>query len=152
MNAQQFLRQCAIDHDVLSHQPTYSAQRMAQTLHVSGDEVAKTVLLRVEGEYVLVALQASHTLDLVKVKTFLNAQTVELASEAEFAELFPDCETGAVPPFGSQYGIRTLLDESLAQDERFVFEGNTHRESIRMRCDDYEKVERPLIGSFSRHT
>lgn len=151
MNAQQYLREQGTNFEVLSHRATYSAQEMAAAVHVPGDEVAKTVLVKADGEYVLAVLQATRSIRLDLLAAALKANDVQLASESEFNDLFPDCELGALPPFGSQYGIRTIVDRRLTEDETIVFEGNSHHEAIRMSLADYMQLEKPQIASFSTH-
>ena len=152
MNVQKFLSGQNVQFETLEHPVEYSAQRMAGVIHVSGDEVAKTVVLKVDGKPMLAVLQATHAVDFDKAPEVFGAETVELAPEEELRELFPDCELGAVPPFGSQYGLPTVVDEPLTKDETIVFEGNTHHDAIRMRYADYAKLENPRVASFSRHT
>jgi Ala-tRNA(Pro) deacylase len=151
MNVKTFLNSRSVWYDALEHDPTYSAQRMAQALHVPGDEVAKTVLLRADGQYVVAVVPATCNVDLKRAKQALGAKRVELATETEFGEAFPDCEIGAVPPFGSQYGFKTLVDAELARDEQIVFESNSHHEAIRMNYADFVKVEQPQVAAFSVH-
>jgi Ala-tRNA(Pro) deacylase len=152
MNVQQFLKEQQVSYSVLNHEPTYDAQHMAQAVHESGEHVAKTVLLRAGNGYVMAVVPATHQVDLAAVKRGLSgARRVELATELEFGRLFTDCEIGAVPPFGSQYGLKTLVDARLAQQEEIVFEGNTHEESVGMRYRDYERIEKPMVATISRH-
>jgi Ala-tRNA(Pro) deacylase len=150
MNVREFLRDRAITFDALDHAPTFSAQSLAATVHVHGAEVAKTVLLWTEDDYVLAVLPATRTVDLERVQVVLGGDAlVELASEQDCGERFSDCELGALPPFGSRYGMSTLIDESLLQDEVIVFEGNSHDDAIRMKCRDFLELERPIIGRFT---
>lgn len=142
-----------IDHQVpfkrLHHAPAYTANRVAQLLHVPGREMAKTVLVRTGEGYVLTVLPATHRVDLARLQTDLQEGDVELASEAEIERLFFDCERGAMPPFGSLYHLATVVDESLAEDEEIVFEGQDHVQAIRMAFRDYEAVECPRRGQFA---
>ena len=133
MNVQDYLKAQGAWYEPVSHRPTYNAQTMAETLHISGDQVAKTVLLRADKKYVIAVLPASRQIDIERARSVIDAKRVELATELEFQALFPDCQLGAVPPFGSQYGLSTIVDESLAQGEEIVFEGNRHDEAIRMK-------------------
>ena len=153
MNVQKFLQDRGVAFDSVTHAPTFDAQRMAQAVGVSGDEVAKTVLLRseVQAEYVLAVLPATHVIDFEKAAQALGRKRLQLACETEFTNVFPDCEIGAVPPFGSRYGVQTLMDESLEKDEEIVFEGNTHEEAIRMKLRDFVEVEKPVVAAFSQH-
>jgi len=149
MNVREFLQQRGVRFSMLDHQPTYTAQRLAQAVHVSGDEVAKAVLLRADDGYVLAILPATRTVDFARVGQLTGAAIIELATEIECGDCFPDCELGALPPFGSKYGLRTLVDRKLTEDEEIVFEGNNHHEAIRMKLRDYLDIERPTIGDFS---
>lgn len=151
MNVKQYLSDRSVWYDSLEHDPTYSAQRMAQALHVSGEEVAKSVLLKADQGYVLAVVPATCSVDMRKVKQAVAARRVEMVSETEFGQAFPDCELGALPPFGSQYGATTLVDESLSHDEQIVFEGNTHHEAIRMKYEDYQGLEHPQVADFAIH-
>ncbi|MDH3717071.1 MAG: YbaK/EbsC family protein [Planctomycetota bacterium] len=152
MHVQEFLKQKNVVFESLQHEPTYDAQRMAQAVHTPGHEVAKTVLLRAGANeaYVVAVLPADEHVDFGKVGDALGCEAVELASEREIAVHCPDCEVGALPPFGSQYGMQTLVDSSLSEDEEIVFEGNSHREAIRMKFEDFRELEQPLVGSFIR--
>ena len=151
MNIQEFLARKNIPFELLGHRDTHDAQHMAQAIHVSGHHVAKTVLLRadVDARYVVAVLPATHRVDLDKAAETLSVDDVALATEAEIAERCPDCEVGALPPFGSQYNLPTIFDQSLAADEEIVFEGTNHHESIRMKLSDYKELENPVVGSFS---
>ena len=150
MIVQDFLAEQGIDFDTIEHRPTYDAKSLARAVHVSGCHVAKAVLLIADGDYVLAVLPADRAINMVKLRSVLHADHVELASESECGSLFSDCELGALPPFGSDYQIRTLVEESLLQGEEIVFEGNTHREAIRMHIDDFRYIESPQIASFAR--
>ena len=149
MKIDEFLTNQGVAFERLHHRPAYTANRTAQVLHVPGREVAKTVLLRAGKGYALAVLPATHRVDLERVSQDLGGERVELASEEDMGRLFPDCERGAVPPFGSLYRLPTLVDESLAADEKIVFEGQTHEDAIRMSYKDYAAVEHPRTGHFA---
>ena len=149
MNIADFLQDQNVEFELSPHRDTYDAQRMAATIHVSGREVAKTVLLRVDESYVVAVLPANKAIDFDQAAGLLGARKVELATEIEISEHCPDCEIGALPPFGSQYGMKTLVDESLAEDEEIVFEGNTHHEAFRVSYEDFHRLEEPLVGKFT---
>ena len=148
MNIQSYLRERNVEFTPLEHKPTFDAQSLAQAVHTPSREIAKSVLLRSGREHLLAVLPATHTVDLQAVQDLLQAPGVVLATEAECGSHFDDCELGALPPFGSAYGMRTIMDRSLLEDEEIVFEGNTHREAIRMRTADYHQLEQPLVGDF----
>ena len=151
MNVKQFLKDHNVQHDVITHRSTYDAQRMAQTLHVPGREVAKTVLLRADQgfTYIVAVLPATKNVDLTAAGRALGGAKLELATEVEIQEHCPDCEMGVLPPFGSQYGMKTIVDKSLTEDEEIVFEGNSHQEAIRMKFTDFQHLEEPVVASFA---
>ena len=151
MNIPAFLEEQHCSFAVMPHPTTYTAQEMAHELHVPGSEVAKTVLLRVGGvdEFVVAVVPANRRVDLARASELLGGSEVELASESDITAHCPDCELGALPPFGSRYGMQTLVDESLAEDDEIVFEGNTHDEAIRMKFDEFRRLENPLVGPIA---
>ncbi|MCA9119500.1 MAG: YbaK/EbsC family protein [Planctomycetaceae bacterium] len=151
MNVQEFLTGRRVAYDAISHRATYGSQRLARMLHVPGRDVAKTVLLRVDrgSTYLVCVLPATKTVDLQKVSAALGGCQAELATEVEIMRHCPDCESGTLPPFGSQYGMKTLVEQSLVYDNEIVFEGNSHREAIRMRYQDFQAIEQPLVASFA---
>ena len=151
MNIPDFLRQRRVPFDVLPHRMTFTAQTLAQAVAVPGDNVAKTVILKADGNFVLVVLQATHDVDFQRARVALAARAVELATEEDVCELFSDCEPGVAPPFGSLYGIETLVDEPITADEYIVFDGNCHDEAISMHYRDYEEIEHPQVAAFSHH-
>jgi Ala-tRNA(Pro) deacylase len=140
-----------ITFERIHHRPAYTANRIAQVLHVPGREMAKTVLLRGDRGYVLAVVPATHRIDLEEIRKKLDLTDLEMAGEGEMGRLFPDCEVGAIPPFGSLYHLPTVVDESLAEDDKIVFEAQTHEEAIRMSYRDYEAIEHPVKGRFAHH-
>jgi Ala-tRNA(Pro) deacylase len=152
MKLQEYLHDREIPFDVLHHEDTFDSQHLAEAVHVSGRQVAKTVLLRMDHgyQYAVAILPATHLIDLEAVERLLGGARMELATEYEIAQRCPDCETGVLPPFGSMYGLETVLDESLRNATQIVFEANTHQEAIRMAGADFLKLENPLVGDFAR--
>jgi Ala-tRNA(Pro) deacylase len=151
MNVAKFLEAGAYEFERVPHRATYSAQRLAHELHVSGRGVAKTVLLRADGGYkhVVAVLPASKTIDLSKASKLLGGSKLELGTEFDIEKHCPDCEFGVLPPFGSRYGMKTIVDTSLTEDEDIWFEGNTHEEAIRMKFSEFCRLEQPLIAPFA---
>src|SRR4051812_9236993 len=129
MRLDEFLTSQHVPYTRLPHRVAYSANRIAQALHVPGKEMAKTVLIRTDHGHVLAVLPATHRVDLERVRQELGEDHIGLANEAEMEQIFPDCERGAMPPFGSLYHLRTLVDDSLAADDEIVFEGEQHDEA-----------------------
>jgi Ala-tRNA(Pro) deacylase len=150
MKLDEFLDSRHVGFERLRHPPAYSANRVAQALRVPGKEFAKTVLLRTGSGYAVAVLPASCRVDLESARADLGEDCVEMACEDEIEQLFPDCEPGAMPPFGSLYRLPTIVDESLAEDEQIVFEAQTHEDAIRMAYRDFEALEHPRHGHFAR--
>ncbi|HEY4310404.1 MAG TPA: YbaK/EbsC family protein [Pirellulales bacterium] len=153
MKVQDFLKGRHTTYTLIEHPAAYGAQRMAEAVHVSGDWVAKSVVLKAgQGPYYYLAVvPASSRVDLEKVRQAMGLVRVELAREEEISLICRDCEVGAMPPFGSQLGMETIIDESLSWADEIVFEGNSHREAIRMKYRDYYDLEHPLVLSISLH-
>jgi Ala-tRNA(Pro) deacylase len=142
MRVPEFLAEHDVAFETLLHPPAFTAQKRARFLHISGRQVAKGVVLRGPTGFVLAVLPATCQVDTARVAEAL-AGPVRLATDQEIADLFSDCEWGAVPPFGRLYGLPVLLDDSIAPDTLMVFETNTHAEAVRLRCRDFERLERP---------
>lgn len=147
-----YLEKSAAKYELSQHRPTFSAQQMAAEEHVPGMQVAKPVVVKADGEYIMCVLPACCKVDLDVLKRQLGTERVELADEGEMAKLFPDCALGAEPPFGSMYGLTTLLDDTLEVDEEIVFQGGTHQQAIRMAMSEYKRLVNPRVVSFSYHS
>jgi Ala-tRNA(Pro) deacylase len=154
MKVLEFLNESHVPYEILCHEPTYDAQHMAHAVHVKGAAVAKTVLLRADPgyRYMTAILPATHMIDFDVASQSLGRCELRLASEVEISEVCPDCEFGILLPFGSQYGVKTVVDASLAKEDEIVFEGSTHHESIRMKFADFCRLESPLIVPLTRPT
>ncbi len=140
-----FLDQNNVKYVVISHSPAYTAQGIAALAHIPGKEVAKTVVIKLDGKLVMTVLPANFHVNLGLLKKATEAKTAELASEAEFKDRFPECETGAMPPFGNLYGMDVFADEKLAEDKEIVFNAGSHRELIRMAWEDFERLAIPKV-------
>lgn len=149
MNVESFLKRRGVPFEMLPHRTEFSASRTAQALHVPGDNFAKSVVLKVDGRPVMAVLQATHWVDISSVTKLLGAKDVRLAPEPELQQLFPDCELGALPPFGSQYNMETIVDDRLAEDEHIVFDGNSHDRAVYMRYFDYAQIEHPHVAHIA---
>lgn len=145
-----FLDESKLPYRVEQHPIAYTAQEVAQATHVSGKAFAKTVIVVADGQHIMVALPASHRLDLAALKDYLGCQSVRLATESEFTSDFPDCEIGAMPPFGSLYSLRLLAATPLKEDETILFNAGSHREAILMKREDWERCASPEWGDFAR--
>lgn len=152
MNVQQFLQERHVAFEVIPHVEAFDASRVAEATATPGAEVAKSVLLRVNHgyRYVIAIVPSTHQIDLDAVSTLFGGAQVRLATESEVCERCPDCEAGVLSPFGSQYGAETIVDRSLCEGERIVFEGGSHHEAIRMKYADFYKLEHPTVARFAR--
>ncbi len=148
MRVSDYLAEQQVRFETLLHAPAFSAQQRAKVLHVSGRQVAKSILLAVPEGFLLAVLPATHQIDPSRLAHELGGP-VRLADDREIARVFRDCEWGVVLPFGSLYGLPTLLDDSLNPDDMLVFEGNTHVEAVRVRCADFERLEQPRRVAFA---
>jgi Ala-tRNA(Pro) deacylase len=144
-----FLDENEIPYSVVMHTTAYTAQGTAATLQISGKELAKSVVLWAGEEMILAVLPAPNHVRLDQLGAEVG-KSVRLATEQEFSSLFPDCEPGTMPPFGSLYNLPAYVDESLAADEAIVFNAGTHRDAIRMWYDDFVRVAKPQVCSFAQ--
>jgi Ala-tRNA(Pro) deacylase len=135
------------EHEV--HRTAYTAQEVAAEEHVPGKMVAKTVVIKADDHFALAVLPASARTNFARLKAALGAREVRLASELEFTGLFPDCEVGAMPPFGNLYGVPVYVDTSLTSDEEIVFNAGTHQDTIRMKYADFERLALPTVFPFA---
>lgn len=144
-----FLDQHHIKYVVISHSKAYTAQGIAAIAHIRGQELAKTVMVKLDGALAMAVLPASYQVDLLALKKIVGVGDAALASEREFKQHFPDCETGAMPPFGNLYGIPVYVDEALTRDTEIAFNAGTHLELIRMSRADFERLVKPIVLKFS---
>lgn len=145
----EFLDSNKVKYIALKHSPAYTAQEVASSAHIKGKELAKTVIIKIDGAMAMAVLPASYRVDLNALKEVAKAKKVELASEKEFRDLFPECETGAMPPFGNLYEMDVYVASSLAEDENIAFNAGTHTELIQLSYEDFKKLAEPKVVKFS---
>ena len=145
----EFLDSHGVEYVTITHSPAYTAQMIAASAHVPGKELAKTVMVRVDGKMSMAVLPASYRVDFDLLREAAGATEVELAGEEDFRETFPDCELGAMPPFGNLYGMNVFVAERLAEDEVIAFNACSHTELIKMRYSDFERLVKPIVVRFS---
>jgi Ala-tRNA(Pro) deacylase len=138
-----------IKYVTFQHSPAYTAQEIAQSAHISGKNLAKIVMLKVDDRMAMAVVPASHQVNLESLKDAANAHKVELASEQEFKGMFPECEAGAMPPFGNLYGMKVFVSVALAEDEAIAFNAGTHTELVGLAYRDFERLVKPRVGNFS---
>jgi len=144
-----FLDSHYVKYLVISHSLAYTAQGIAALAHVSGKKLAKTVIVKIDDVLAMAVVPASLHVDLDALKTLTGAQSVEIATEREFMNAFPDCETGAMPPFGNLYDMEVYADASLAENEEITFNAGTHRELVRMAWTDVVRLVHPIITDLT---
>ena len=145
----EYLDQHTIPYTVITHSPAYTAQGIAGLTHISGKELAKTVIVKLDEKLVMAVLPANLHVDLAALKRGAKAKTIELAAEDEFRSRFADCEVGAMPPFGNLFGLPVFADQNLAHDKEIAFNAGTHRELIRMTWDDFSRLAEPMVLRFA---
>ncbi len=146
---EQLLEESGAPFDVIDHPLAFTAQEEAASSHVSGRHWAKTVAVLIDGDPALAVLPATRRLDIEKLRRVVGTDSVEIAREAEFQDLYPDCELGAMPPFGELYGQRTFVDESLREEERIAFHAGDHRTAIEMSYTDFERLAEPVPADIA---
>ena len=146
----EFLEKNNVDYLTIQHSPAYTAQEIAASAGIPGKELAKSVIVKVDGELAMAVLPASFGVNFQKLKKAVGGRQVELAAEDEFKDQFPDCELGAMPPFGNLYGLEVYVDESLAEDQDIAFNACRHSELIKMSYLDFEALVKPTVVNFTR--
>ncbi|GAB4127489.1 MAG: YbaK/EbsC family protein [Acidobacteriota bacterium] len=145
----EFLDQNHVPYVIITHSPAYTAQGIAASAHVKGKELAKTVIVRLDGRLAMAVLPAPYRVDLDKLREVTGCRKVELATEKDFESVFPGCEVGAMPPFGNLFGLPVFVARRLTEDEEIAFNAGTHRELIRMSYRDFERLVQPTVVSFA---
>ena len=148
----EYLNKNDIRYVTVQHSPAYTAQAVAASAHVPSKEMAKTVMLDIDGKMAMAVLPASYQVNFEQLKDALNAEEVGLLHEKDFKDHFPDCEPGAMPPFGNLYGMPVFVAESLAEDEYIAFSAGSHREVVLMTYADYQRLVAPSIVKFTTET
>ena len=146
-----YLEKNQVSYQAGYHQEVYTAQEIAAVQRVPGKEMAKVVMVKADGKMVMLVLPASYQVDMKKLKAALQCKKVGMAKEKEFEELFPDCEIGAMPPFGNLYNLDVLVDKVLTEDASIVFQAGSHVETLRIKYSDYVRLVNPKVGDFSVH-
>lgn len=143
-----FLDSNDIKYVTISHSAAYTAQEIAATSHIPGKEMAKTVMVKIDGEMAMAVLPSFEKVDFHLLKKAVGARKVELAGEQEFKDLFPGCDLGAMPPFGNLYGVKVFVAESLTEEEEIAFNAGTHTELIKLAYKDFESLVKPKVVKF----
>ena len=145
----EFLDSHNIKYVTISHSRAFTAQETATSAHVPVKELAKAVMIKIDGKMAMAVLPASYKIDFDLLKKVAGVGMVVLASEREFKDMFPECEVGAMPPFGNLYGMDVFAEKSLTEDKEIAFNAGSHRELVKVLYKDFEKLVRPKIAKFS---
>ena len=145
----EFLDSNRVKYVTVSHSLAYTAQEIAATAHVPGKELAKTVIIKADGRMAMTVLPASFKIDFGMLAEAIGAKKVELATEREFKQMFPDCELGAMPPFGNLYGMDVYVAETLTEDTEIAFNAGTHTELMRLPFQDFMRLVKPRVVKLS---
>jgi Ala-tRNA(Pro) deacylase len=145
----EFLDSNQVKYVSISHSAAYTAQEIAASAHVPGKELAKTVIVKIDGQLAMAVLPASYKVDLTHLKETLGAKAVELAGEREFRDMFPGCETGGMPPFGNLFDMDVYVSAKLAEDHEIAFNAGSHTELLKLAYKDFERLVKPKVVHFA---
>jgi Ala-tRNA(Pro) deacylase len=145
----EFLDSQGVKYVSVHHSPAYTAQEIAASAHVRGKELAKTVMVTLDGRMAMAVLPASHKLSVDLLRQAAGAENVQLAGERAFCDMFPGCEVGAMPPFGNLYGVEVYASKLLAGDEEIAFNAGSHTELIRLAYADFQRLVQPKLAKIA---
>jgi Ala-tRNA(Pro) deacylase len=146
-----YLEKNQVRYEVGYHERVYTSQEIAAAMHVPGKELTKVIMVKADGKMVMLVLPASYRVETKKLKKVFQCKRLGIAKEKDFEELFPDCEIGAMPPFGNLYNLEVWVDQILTEDEFIVFQAGSHVETLRIKYSDYARLVSPKVGDFSVH-
>jgi Ala-tRNA(Pro) deacylase len=145
-----YLKKNSVRYEVIEHTPAFTAHEAAVASHVPDKDLAKTLIVQTDDKYCMVVMPADHRLDEQLLGKAIKAKHLHLAQEEDLKPLFPDCELGAMPPFGNLYALPVYIDKSLTNDDEIVFNACSHTKSVRLKMNDYLGLVKPVIAEFSR--
>jgi Ala-tRNA(Pro) deacylase len=148
---EEYLKKNDAKYKEIAHPEVYTSQEVAAAMHISGKDLAKPVMIKADGSFVMAVLPASLKVDFKKLKEILMKKDVRLATEDEFKDLFPDCDPGAEPPFGNLYSVDTVVDRRLTADEHIFFNAGTHYQAVEMDYKDFARLVKPRVEDFAAH-
>ena len=145
----EFLDHEHVKYTTMTHSPAFTAQEIAACAHVSGKELAKTIVVHLDGRLALAVAPADKKIALTELRKATGDAKARFASEDEFKDSFPDCEIGAMPPFGNLYGMDVYLATPLTEDEEIAFNAGSHTELIKMPFQEFERLVKPKVANFT---
>lgn len=146
----QFLDEHRVKYVTIRHSTAYTAQEIAASAHIRGKEMAKTVIVKRHGRLAMAVVPAAQKVDVARLREVTGSEAIEIATEQDFRDAFPECELGAMPPFGNLYGMDVFVEQRLAEDKEIAFNAGTHNELVRLSFEDFERLVHPKIVSFSK--
>ena len=146
-----YLREQQVPYQTQHHPTAYTAQEVAASEHVSGNQVAKVVMVIADERLAMLVVPAPYRVDVEHVGPILGAQAVRLAHESEFASAFPDCEVGAMPPFGNLYNLPVFVEQALAEQDTIICPAGSHTDTISLKYADFARLVKPTVASFAHH-
>jgi Ala-tRNA(Pro) deacylase len=146
---QEFLDEHQVKYVVISHSRAFTTQEIAAATHIPGKELAKAVIVEIDGNLAMAVVPGSQKVDLDLLRDAVGAERVELARESAFKDRFPECEMGAMPPFGNLYGMPVYVADSLTEDEEIAFNAGSHTELVKMSYRDFERLVQPRVMHFA---
>jgi len=148
---EQYFLDNGVGFQAMTHPAVYTAQEVAAAQRVPGKQVAKVVMVLAGDQALMLVMPASFRIDFAKLKDALGAEEARLAREKEFSDLFPDCDVGAMPPFGNLYNVPVYVDRVLTEDAEIVFQAGTHRDTMKIAYRDYARLAQPVVADFATH-
>lgn len=144
----EFLDSYQVKYMSLAHSPAFTSQEIAAAAHISGKQLAKTVIVKIDDQYAMVVIPANDQVNFKKLKDITGASVVDLASESEFKDKFPGCEVGAMPPFGNLYDMPVFVSNQFSKQDQLLFNAGSHSELIQMAFHDFERLAKPKVVEF----
>ncbi|EKD55472.1 MAG: hypothetical protein ACD_60C00006G0014 [uncultured bacterium] len=141
----EFLDQHHVKYLCIDHSPSYTAQEIAAIAHVSGKQLAKTVIIKAGGQFIMVVIPATDHINFSELRELTGVKEIDLAKESEFKGKFPECEVGAMPPFGNLYGMPVYVSNHLVSEDQIAFNAGSHSELIKMSYKDFERLVKPKV-------
>lgn len=145
-----YLDENNVEYVMIRHSPAYTAQKIAAAAHIPGRDLAKSVMVKLDGKLAMAVLRATDKVDLDLLRGTARAENAELASESDFAGTFPGVELGAMPPFGNLFDLEVFVDEALSKDAQIAFNAGSHTELIQLDYADFERLVKPTMGNFTQ--
>jgi Ala-tRNA(Pro) deacylase len=151
MKLESYLRENGVAYETQHHPQAFTAQEVAASEHIPGRILAKVVIVIADGQPTMLVLPANQHVYLPEVARVLKAKEAHLAEESEFAPLFPDCEVGAMPPFGNLYSLPVYVDAVLTNEDRFYFQAGSHTDTMSMSYSDFARLVKPTVTALTLH-